>query len=47
VYDLHEVVRRDSPGERALEAVPALRLATIASIDEWSRFARPVSRKPG
>ena len=34
VYEVYKVIRRDLSEERAIEAVSALRRATIASVDE-------------
>jgi toxin FitB len=34
VYEVYKVIRRDLSEERAVEAVSALRRATIASVDE-------------
>src|SRR3989442_9970963 len=34
VYEVYKVIRRDLPEERAVEAVSALRRATIAPVDE-------------
>jgi toxin FitB len=34
VYEVYKVIRRDLSEERALEAVAAMRRATIASVDE-------------
>jgi toxin FitB len=34
VYEVYEVIRRDLTEERALEAVAALRRATIAPVDD-------------
>lgn len=42
LHEVYKVIRRDIGEERAVDAVSALRRATIAPVDESSRWRRPI-----
>ena len=48
IYEVYKVIRRDLSEERAIEAIAALRLATIAAVDETLALeAADISLKHG